>query len=286
MIDTRAAHAANRERLEVGDVESEASSSSDDCSSHGQAEGDDTTPPTGTVAVRGAENFGDNFIISERVSTRGRIRPFEPVDAIPALDPKIREHIGQVHSDGAVKKWLAKRQEWDEKYSRELKKWRKIKEEDRIRAQLGGYLTRGLDGERPPLASLAGIWDRDLARKVGKSVDEVSKKTSGAMLMWHKMSTKVSLGCEESMNGILMARRMRNMREGIIWRKSRRRWRMRLKKRNGSSGMRETRPSDCFAKIQLVASYSAEIDGHRATCIILTLHPSTPTSTTCLSNQI
>ena len=191
MIDTRATRAANAEILEAGDLESEASSSSDDCSSQDQGDDDDPAPPTGTVAVRGAENFGSSYIVSERVSTRGKIRPFEPIEAIPALDPKLRDHIGQVHSDGAITKWLAKRTEWDEKYSRDLKKWRKVKEEDRIRAQLGGYLTRGLDGERPPLASLAGIWDQDLARKVGRSVDEVSKKTSGAMLMWSNMAGKV-----------------------------------------------------------------------------------------------
>jgi hypothetical protein len=247
MIDTRATNAANHERLEAGDVESEASSSSDDCSSHDEAEGDELTPPTGTVAVRGAENFGDSFIISERVSTRGKIRPFEPVDAIPALDPKIREHIGQVHSDGAIKKWLAKRQEWDEKYSRELKKWRKIKEEDRIRAQLGGYLTRGLDGERPPMASLAGIWDQDLARKVGRSVDEISKKTSGAMLMWHKMSTKVSFGLGPTswladVEWMLIARRTKSMRAEKTWTRSRRRCRRRSRRKNGSSGLMRRKP--------------------------------------------
>lgn len=188
MINTQSAEAANAEDLEVGDVESEASSDSD-CS---QSDGGDRVPSTGTVTVSGAEPpFAHGHIVSERVSTHGRIRPFEPIEAVPALDPALRDHIGQVHPDGAIKKWLAKRAEWDQKYAKELAKWRKTKMEDRAKAEQEGFLTRELHGERPPLASLAGIWSRELAREVGRSVDEVSKKTSGAMLLWNKMSTKV-----------------------------------------------------------------------------------------------
>lgn len=190
MINSRSAHAANQEDLEAADVESEASSDSDD--ETGEDDGPDGVAPTGTVSVTGTEpTFGPGHIVSERVSTHGKIRPFEPIESIPALDPNLREHIGQVHPDGAVKKWLAKRAEWDEKYRQEHIKWRTIKRTDRKLAEKSGFLTRDLLGERPPLASLAGIFDRDMAREVGKSVDEVSKKTSAVMLMWYKMSIKV-----------------------------------------------------------------------------------------------
>jgi hypothetical protein len=49
-----------------------------------------------------------------------------------------------------------------------------------------------LHGERPPLAALAGVHDPELARSIGKSVDEVGKKSSMGMLLWAKMSSKVS----------------------------------------------------------------------------------------------
>jgi hypothetical protein len=187
MINTSAADAANAETLENDDLESEASCDSDSSSSS-----QNDRPSTGIVTVSGSEPpVGPDNIISERVSTHGKIRPFEPIHAVPALDPNLRESIGQVHSEGAIKKWLAKRAEWDAKYSRELAKWREIKQNDRRLAEENGFLTRDLHGDRPPLGSLAGVYDRDLARQIGKSVDEVSKKTSGAMLLWYKMSTKV-----------------------------------------------------------------------------------------------
>lgn len=227
MITTQSAEAANAEELEIGDVESEASSDSD-CS---QSDGGDRVPSTGIVTVSGAEPpFAHGHIVSERVSTHGRIRPFEPIEAVPALDPNLRDHIGQVHPDGAIKKWLAKRAEWDEKYSKELAKWRKAKAEDRAKAEQEGFLTRNLQGERPPLASLAGIWSRELAREVGRSVDEVSKKTSGAMLLWNKMSTKVRRGVFHDVL-VLTGRRTRSMPVETTSRRSGRMWRRRSRKR-------------------------------------------------------
>ncbi len=68
---------------------------------------------------------------------------------------------------------------------------------DRARAEAEGFLTRDLHGERPPLCFLAGWYDQDLARQVSRSVDEFSKKTSGAMTLWARMTTKVrqTLSC-------------------------------------------------------------------------------------------
>ncbi|WVQ96171.1 hypothetical protein IAU59_003274 [Kwoniella sp. CBS 9459] len=200
LITSHAASAANREDLDLRDIESEASSDSDDSMSTYDGEGDnareggavgDSGPVKGIVSVTGTEPlFGNSNIVSERVSTHGKIRPFEPIEAVPALDPALRESIGQIHGSGAIQKWLNKRAEWDKKYSSALDKWRKIKKEDRERAERGGFLTRDLHGERPPLASLAGIWDEKLARDVGRSVDEPTGKTSGAMGIWMKMGTK------------------------------------------------------------------------------------------------
>ncbi|KAK1923735.1 hypothetical protein DB88DRAFT_511274 [Papiliotrema laurentii] len=208
MINTSAADAANAETLENDDLESEASCDSDSSSSS-----QNDRPSTGIVTVSGSEPpVGPDNIISERVSTHGKIRPFEPIHAVPALDPNLRESIGQVHSEGAIKKWLAKRAEWDAKYSRELAKWREIKQNDRRLAEENGFLTRDLQGDRPPLGSLAGVYDRDLARQIGKSVDEVSKKTSGAMLLWYKLSTKAD---KEHAGGDNVAEIRKNVEEEV-----------------------------------------------------------------------
>ncbi|KAL7423676.1 hypothetical protein Q5752_001258 [Cryptotrichosporon argae] len=192
LINPAAAVAANREEVCQADVESEASSDSDEGSSVAN-EALDPVPPTGVVSVRGAEpTFGEGSIVAERVSMHGRIRPFEPVAEVPALDPALRERIGQIHGDGAIQKWLAKRAQWDAKFASALAKWRDVRRADRARAEKTGYLTRDLDGERerPPLCSLAGWHDQALARDVGRSVDETSTKTSGAVTLWMKMSSK------------------------------------------------------------------------------------------------
>ena len=190
IITSAAASEANREGVDNADIESEASSDSDEPSIAEQR--DHETPALGVVTVRGAEpTFGPRSIVSERVSTHGRIRPFEPIEEVPALHPDLRERIGQVHGDGAIQKWLEKRTEWDRTYASQLSKWRKVRLEDRARAEVEGFLTRDLQGERPPLCALVGWYDQKLARGVGKSVDEVNTRTSGAMAMWMRMSSKV-----------------------------------------------------------------------------------------------
>ncbi|WRT69493.1 uncharacterized protein IL334_006479 [Kwoniella shivajii] len=199
VIGSTAASAANREDLDIGDLESEASSDTADSeytmdTQDGNDEGaaGDKGPVKGIVTVSGTEPlFGNTNIVSERVSTHGKIRSFEPVESIPALDPSLREVIGQVHGSGAIQKWLNKRKDFDEKYQSTFNKWREIKLKDRQSAQSNGYLTRDLkDNENPPLCSLAGIYDTDLARQIGKSVDEPSGKQSGVVGMWMKMGAK------------------------------------------------------------------------------------------------
>lgn len=193
IINSRAASAANAEDLDERDAQSEASTSSEDTDAEDAEDDPKDDKVTGTVTVRGREPiFGASHIIAERVSNHGKIRPFEAINAVPALDPALREVIGQVHPDGAVKKWMAKRAEWDDKYAKDLKKWRDVKARDRGMAEQDGFLTRDLHGEKPPLAALAGVHDPELARSIGKSVDEVGKKSSMGMLLWAKMSSKVS----------------------------------------------------------------------------------------------
>jgi hypothetical protein len=192
---------ANEEEIDEDDVQSEAGGSSESESSitdSDEAQGDQSGPTLGVVTVVGREPvFHQSHIVSERISTHGKIRPFEPIDQIPALNPNLKEIIGQVHGDGAIQKWLEKRAEWDKKYSSQHEKWREIKIADRKRAEESGFLTRQMHGERPPLCSLAGWYDEDKARAAGKSVDEISGKTSNMMMMWQRISQKVS--CYQNM---------------------------------------------------------------------------------------
>jgi hypothetical protein len=193
VIDSTAASIANNESVDHLDIESEASSDSS------EDEGADPVDPTGIVSVRGVEPFQSHVhvgasIVAERVSTHGRIRPFEPISEVEALHPDLRHRIGQIHGDGAILKWSAKRDEWDQKYASALKKFRKAREADRARAEVEGFWGGGKleSGERPPLCSLAGLSDEKLRKEVGKSVDKPEGKTSGPMAYWMKMGSKVS----------------------------------------------------------------------------------------------
>ena len=196
IITSSSAHMANQEEMDEEDVQSEAGGSSESESSvtEDEATGDQVGPTLGVVTVLGREPaYSRSHIVSERISTHGKIRPFEPIDQIPALNPNLRQIIGQVHGDGAIHKWLGKRAEWDKKYYSQHQKWREIKLADRKLAEEAGFLTRQLHGERPPLCSLAGWYDVERARAAGKSVDEISGKTSNMMMMWQRISQKVSL---------------------------------------------------------------------------------------------
>jgi hypothetical protein len=193
IITTSSADKANEAELDEDDVQSEDGESESSITDSDAVAGDDAAPSLGVVTVLGREpTFGASHIVAERVSTHGKIRPFEPIDQIPALNPALREHIGQVHGDGAIHKWLGKRAEYDKKYSSQHAKWREIRSADRKLAEQHGFLTRQLKGERPPLCSLAGWYDVERAREAGKSVDEISGKTSNMMMMWQRISQKVS----------------------------------------------------------------------------------------------
>lgn len=105
------------------------------------------------------------------------------ISKIPASE------IGTV-KQGPVKKWLAKRDAYDKKYGKELKELERIKILDRAKAKASGFLTGDLYGENPPSCALAAWSDQDMARKVGKSVDEVGEKTNKAIALWVKVASK------------------------------------------------------------------------------------------------
>ncbi|GAA5957049.1 hypothetical protein JCM3765_005389 [Sporobolomyces pararoseus] len=135
--------------------------------------------------------FDSNHMIRQRVSNAGKTRPLEPPSELPGcrMNP---QHIGRVHS-GPVRKWLAKRAEWDSRYHQELEKFRVIKSRDRAKAEQEGFLLGQFKGERVPLCALAGFSDPELAQQAGESVDEVvGKKSSASMPLsfWAKISSK------------------------------------------------------------------------------------------------
>lgn len=136
--------------------------------------------------------WGEGHMVSERVSVHGRISPMEPVSSIPALDPKLRQGVGRVTGHGPLRTWIAKRAEWDKKYAKELKQYREQRIADRIQASQHGFLTHRLQGENPPLASLAGLSSPETARKVGKSVDAPTHRESKAVALWAHLAEIVS----------------------------------------------------------------------------------------------
>lgn len=134
---------------------------------------------------------GSAHMIRQRVSVRGLIRALEPPEELPGCTMR-PEDIGRLHAV-PVRKWLKQRQAWDDRYAKDLAHWRQVKLEDRVRAEQGGFLLGQFRGEHPPLGSVAGWHDPDLARKAASSVDEaVGKKTSASMAlaMWSNISGK------------------------------------------------------------------------------------------------
>lgn len=185
-------HTANTEPVKEDDVQSEASSESASSSSasvdHPCVANRSATADRVTVAGS-VPPFGASHIVRQRVSCHGHIREMELESEIPALNMP-RNHVGMVHIAGPVSKWLETRKRYEEKHPKDLEKFRKIKADDYARAEQEGFLTRALQGERPPQCALASWFDLDLARKVAKSVDEPAGKSNPAMGLWAKLSAK------------------------------------------------------------------------------------------------
>lgn len=123
-----------------------------ECSSDSDFDGEPSDfPMHELVTVTGAEPPFVDSMIRERVSVRGRIRPFEPVSECDTFADLDLQGVGRVHGDGPVRqilfpmihcpllltrnrpqivKWLAARAAWDKKYSSALEKNRVMKQID------------------------------------------------------------------------------------------------------------------------------------------------------------
>lgn len=117
----------------------------------------------------------------------------EPVSQSSTFQNLDVESVGHISGLGPIVRWLSARKAWDEKHAKVLASTRAIKVADRQEAEKSGYLTRQLQGEHPPLTSLAACHSEEIAREIAKSVDEVGskgKKASGPVAMWMQMGSK------------------------------------------------------------------------------------------------
>ncbi|GAA5921242.1 hypothetical protein JCM3775_002955 [Rhodotorula graminis] len=213
-MTSKDAERANAEALdEPGDSGSEADdasvaytdSSSASSASGGERHGDGAGPgkaarpqrvqalgqlPPFSPRSEGAEPCASGGMVRQRVSLKGFVRPLEPAAELDGCTMPA-EAIGRLHA-GPVRKWLAQRREWDERYAKELAHFRALKEADWDKARATGYLAGQFKGERPPLGSVAGWADERLAKEAARSVDEVGQKTGATMAlgMWSGISAR------------------------------------------------------------------------------------------------
>lgn len=190
-LSSRDAEDAN---LAEHDLSSESECDSDEedsCSSVETDDGEDVgngatsaSPPI--VRVTGHIPPFHDSMVRQRVSTTGRIRPLEDAETLAATTMK-PSSVGKLHT-GPVRKWLAERERYDKKYAKDLDKFRQIRLADRAAAEANGFLQGRFVGESPPLASLAGWHDKELALRCGKSVDEIGKDTSLPLAYWARIS--------------------------------------------------------------------------------------------------
>lgn len=150
--------------------------------------------PTGVLSDRiivsgSLPSFGPGHIIRQRASVHGRLRQMEPEEEIKALNLSPNQ-VGRVHIDGPVSYWLETRKKFHSKYSSDLEHFRRIKSEDYVKAKKHGFLTRDMHGENPPKCALASWYDLNRAQEVGRSVDEVTGKSSTAVSLYMRISQK------------------------------------------------------------------------------------------------
>lgn len=147
------------------------------------------------ISVNGQEPPFKNSIVRQRVTPDGYAREMEPEHQLTALQMD-REAIGQISPDGPVRRWLEKKRIWDKTYRRDLLYYRKIRMKDRKKADQVGHLSRTLFDENPPLSSVAGMYDQELAWKSVKDQDASigddgkTERAGLSMLLWSKLSSK------------------------------------------------------------------------------------------------
>lgn len=187
---------ASRDALDANyqqhDLSDDSQSEADSESSCSSLETDDdvgngtTSGSAPVVCVTGHIPPFEDHMVRQRVSTTGRLRPLEPADALPATTVQPAS-VGRLHQ-GPVRKWMAERAKYDDKYRKDLEYYRSIRRMDRDKAEATGFLQGKFEGEQPPLSSLAGWSDEQLALRCGQSVDEIGKKVNMALASWARIS--------------------------------------------------------------------------------------------------
>ncbi|PNS15096.1 hypothetical protein CAC42_2325 [Sphaceloma murrayae] len=134
----------------------------------------------------------ENNMIRQLISRHGGIFPLPPARLIPALNLP-RDTIGTI-KEGPVRKWLARKADWDRKFAREKRRVQKRRVDELGR----GYSSFPRDksegkAERPPPTALAG---RQVELKEG------SKKGMGEGL--HNLSGEGSGGGKKKSWGLMM----------------------------------------------------------------------------------
>lgn len=132
---------------------------------------------TPTVGRAGDElpPFQDHMI-RQQVSRHGIITPLAPEAALAAcnMDPN---DVGVV-KEGPVRKWLATRTQWDNRFGSARAKIHKR----RLKGMVAGY--EGFHGEVPPPSALAG------RRKMGDELTEAKKRKSMGLALWSLWGSK------------------------------------------------------------------------------------------------
>ncbi|KAK0640937.1 Alpha/Beta hydrolase protein [Cercophora newfieldiana] len=136
------------------------------------------TTPSRSTTEQSIGKAGDplppfiDHMIRQRVTFHGAVYPLPPPQDLPACTVP-RDHVGVIKV-GPVRKWLAHKDRWANRYRAAHKRIR----EQRLRGLTIGYEVFG-EGEVPPPTALAG------RRKLGGEEFEIRKKVKGwGLALW------------------------------------------------------------------------------------------------------
>ncbi len=119
-----------------------------------------------------------NHMIRQRVNRHGVIYPLAPLHELPGLQLPSKD-VGVI-KPGPVMKWLAAKQEWDKKYSREKRRVQKQRVKEMA---MGGSEGFGA-GEQAPPSAMAG------RRHKFEQGEEKGKKKSYGLMLWSMFGSK------------------------------------------------------------------------------------------------